>query len=218
MQPRPDCSLGRRRLRAAARAGCLLAVVLLAAGCGSSSSKSQAAPQSSGQSFHGALVNPPFPERPLVLNDHLGKRVNVAGYRGTAVLVTFIYTHCPDVCPLIVGHLHTVQEQLGARARKLQIVAVSVDPKGDTPKTVATFLRKHQMTGRMEYLIGRRAQLEGVWKRWGILSKADPRSPDAVEHSAEIFGISASGQVRTLYPANFKPADLVKDVPRLAAL
>jgi protein SCO1/2 len=164
------------------------------------------------------LVNPPFPERPLVLNDHLGKRVNVAGYRGKAVLVTFIYTHCPDVCPLIVGHLHTVQEQLGARARKLQIVAVSVDPKGDTPKTVATFLRKHQMTGRMEYLIGRRAQLEGVWKRWGILSKADPRSPDAVEHSAEIFGISASGQVRTLYPANFKPADLVKDVPRLAAL
>jgi hypothetical protein len=39
-----------------------------------------------------------------------------------------------------------------------------------------------------------------------------------VEHSAEIFGISASGQVRTLYPANFKPSDVAADVPRLAGL
>jgi protein SCO1/2 len=163
------------------------------------------------------LVNPPMPERPLILKDHLGRRVNLASYRGKAVLVTFIYTHCPDVCPLIVGHLHSVQEQLGPRAMKLQIVAVSVDPKGDTPKTVATFLGNHQMTGRMEYLIGRRPQLERVWKSWGILTKADPRSPDAVEHSAQIFGISASGQIRTFYPPNFKPADVVADVPLLAA-
>jgi protein SCO1/2 len=199
----------------------LLALALLIAGCGGSSSdpkSSSTQSQGARTRFHGALVNPPLPERPLILNDYLGRRVNLASYRGKAVLVTFIYTHCPDICPLIVGHFHSVQEQLGAQARKLQIIAVSVDPKGDTPKTVATFLGNHQMTGRMEYLIGRRPQLEAVWKSWGILAKADPRSPDAVEHSAEIFGISASGQVRTFYPANFKPADVVADVPRLAAL
>ena len=152
-----------------------------------------------------------------MLNDSLGHRVDFSGYRGKAVLVTFIYDHCPDVCPLIVGHLHTAQQELGPEASKLRIVAVSVDPKGDTPKTAAAFLKAHQMTGRMEYLIGSRPQLRAVWKRWGILAKADSSSPDAVEHSALIYGISASGKVVTLYPANFKPSDIVQDVPKLAA-
>src|SRR5712691_4349706 len=90
----------------------LLALALFA-GYGGSSSKSSTQIQGPRSSFHGALVNPPLPERPLILKDHLGRRVNLASYHGKAVLVTFIYTHCPDICPLIVGHLHTVQEQLG---------------------------------------------------------------------------------------------------------
>jgi protein SCO1/2 len=192
-------------------------LALAAAGCGGGGSRAKPAEAASKASFHGAVANPPYREAPLVLNDSLGHRVDLAGYRGKAVLVTFIYDHCPDVCPLIVGHLHTAQQELGPQASKLRIVAVSVDPKGDTPKTVAAFLKAHQMTGRMEYLIGSRPQLQAVWKRWGILAKADPSSPDAVEHSALIYGISASGKVMTLYPANFKPSDIVQDVPKLAA-
>ena len=108
-----------------------------------------------------------------------------------------------------------------ALASRAQIIAVSVDPKGDTPKTVKAFLADHQMTGRMQYLIGSQAQLERVWRDWGIISKSAPQksknNPDLVEHSAEIIGISASGKVMTLYPANFKPAEIVHDVPLLAA-
>jgi protein SCO1/2 len=201
------------------RLSLLLALSLIPTGCGNSSApKVQSSARSPHPSFRGSAVNPPFPKRSLILQDSLGNRVNLGSYRGKAVVVTFIYTHCPDICPLIVGHLHTVQEQLGAKAGRLQIVAVSVDPEGDSRMTVAAFLKAHQMTGRMKYLIGNRSQLQRVWKRWGVLSKADPKSPDAVEHSAEIFGISASGHVRTLYPATFAPADLVADVPKLAGL
>ena len=161
----------------------------------------------------------PTPAPPLVLRDSLGKTVDLRQYRGKAVLVTFIYTHCPDVCPLIVSHLHTAQDKLGAEAKHLQIVAVSVDPKGDTPRAVNAFLRAHQMTGRMEYLVGSRPTLENVWSGWHIVAKSSPKSnsPDLVEHSALIYGISASGKVVTLYPANFKPSDIVQDVPKLAA-
>jgi cytochrome oxidase Cu insertion factor (SCO1/SenC/PrrC family) len=38
-----------------------------------------------------------------------------------------------------------------------------------------------------------------------------------VEHSALIYGISASGKITTLYPAKFKPQQIVHDVPLLAA-
>jgi protein SCO1 len=198
----------------------VLAVAALVAGCGGGggSSSEQSSTRPSDPQFRGAVANPAYPAKPLRLRNYNGTPVDLSGYRGKAVLVTFIYDHCPDVCPLIVSHLHTAQAELGGQARKLRIVAVSVDPKGDTPRTVAAFLRSHQMAGRMDYLIGSRPELESVWKEWGILSKADPKVPDQVEHSALVYGISASGKVMTLYPANFKPAWIVHDVPKLAAL
>ena len=145
--------------------------------------------------------------------------MNLDQYRGKAVLVTFIYDHCPDICPLMVGNLHTAQAQLGPEAQKLQIIAVSVDPRGDTPSTVKAFLREHRMTGRMEYLIGSRPELEKVWRDWSILSKATPtpKDPDLVEHSALVYGISASGRITTLYPHDFVPSQIVHDVPILAS-
>jgi cytochrome oxidase Cu insertion factor (SCO1/SenC/PrrC family) len=73
------------------------------------------------------------------------------------------------------------------------------------------------MLGRMDYLIGSRRELEPVWRRWGILSRADPSDPEQVEHSAMIYAIGASGKVYTLYPGNFKPDWIVHDVPVLAA-
>jgi protein SCO1/2 len=152
-----------------------------------------------------------------MLRDYQGHAVNLASYRGRAVLVTFIYTHCPDVCPLIVGNLHAARAMLGNAAGKLQIIAVSTDPRGDTPRTVAAFLQAHQMVGRMKYLIGTRAQLGRVWKAWGIVAHPAKANPDLVEHSAEIFGIGADAKVYTLYPANFKPRAIAHDVPILAS-
>ncbi len=120
----------------------------------------------------------------------------------------------------MVSNLHAAQNQMSAAERKqVQIIAVSVDPKGDTPTTVKKFLADHQMTGRMHYLIGSRPQLENVWSDWNIVAKSDPsrKNPDAVEHSALIYGISGTGQITTLYPASFKPNEIVHDVPILAA-
>ena len=81
----------------------------------------------------GFRVTPVEPAPGLSLRDYRGKLVNLSAYRGKAVLVTFLYTHCPDVCPLITSNLRVAQAKLGAEASKLQIVAVSVDPHGDTP-------------------------------------------------------------------------------------
>lgn len=190
------------------------AVAALALGlsaCGGSSADSPS------PSFAGLRAKPPKPAPPLALNDSLGHRVTIDSYRGKAVLVLFIYTHCPDVCPLMVGHLHAALNELGSEASKVQIIAVSVDPRGDTPKTVRAFLRAHQMTGKMEYLIGSRPQLERTWKAWGIGARVDKHNPDLVEHSAEVVGVSGSGKVTTLYPSNFKPQQIVHDVPLLAS-
>jgi protein SCO1 len=108
--------------------------------------------------FEGQLLSPRKPA-PAVgdLHNYLGERVSLRQYLGKAVFVTFLYTHCPDICPLMTAQLHNTLDKLGPyRSRQLQIVAISVDPRGDDRQTVARFLGAHQMTGRMKYLIAYR--------------------------------------------------------------
>jgi protein SCO1/2 len=167
--------------------------------------------------FKGATTTPVRAAPSIDLRNSLGLRVTLGEFRGKPTLVTFLYTHCPDVCPLITGNLHAVLAQLGARAKNVAVVAVSVDPRGDTPKTVAEFLRVHDMTGRMQYLLGSARRLAGTWKAWNVGSEADASNPEFVAHSALVYGISASGKLMTLYPANFKPGDIAHDIPLLAA-
>jgi len=167
--------------------------------------------------YAGLAEQKPQPAPPLKLDNYLGTQVNISSYRGKALFVTFLYTHCPDICPLIASHLHTALTQMpAAERREVRIVAVSVDPRGDTPTTVAQFLKTHEMTGRMQYLIGSAGALRGVWTNWGIAAGPQTNNPEEVAHSALIYGITAKGKVAVIYPANFTPREIVHDAPLLA--
>jgi protein SCO1 len=190
----------------------------LLVGCGGSSktTSTTAASTKSAALDAPAVLQPPAPSPDFALRDSTGKLVRLSQFKGKAVLLTFIYDHCPDVCPLIVGNLHNALLRLGAQASKVQIVAVSVDPKGDTPSTVKTFLAAHEMTGRMEYLIGSLKQLAPVWKSYGVAVQGTPDSRE-VSHTAFVYGITASGMRLALYPSELKPEWIVHDVPVLAS-
>lgn len=169
-------------------------------------------------SYDGSLADPPAPAPPLRLRSYLGKTVNIEQYRGKALLVTFLYTNCPDVCPLITAGLHAALDAMGPRlAAKTQIVAVSVDPRGDTRAAVAAFLARHEMTGRMQYLIGNAHELGHVWSDWNIGSERDAQQPQLVNHSGLVYGISAGGKITTVYASNFRPGEIAHDVPLLAS-
>jgi protein SCO1/2 len=172
---------------------------------------------SAGHGFFGTLALPARPAPPIRLRNYLGQPVTLSRYRGNPVLVTFLYTHCPDVCPLIAANLRVALGRLGSWARRTRVIAVSVDPRGDTPASVASFLRAHELVGRMQYLIGSPAQLAGTWRAWGVGSQRQVGEPDRVAHSALVYGIGASGRLLTVYPAGFAPSQIVHDIPRLAA-
>lgn len=168
--------------------------------------------------FSGSVASPPAPEPPLVLRNYKGERVNIEQYHGKAVLVTFLYTKCPDVCPIIASNLGVALNLMGsAKASKVQVLAVSVDPRGDTPKSVEVFLERHRMTGRMQYLIGSAHELARVWKAWNVGSEQDAQQPQLVNHTGLVYGVSASGKITTLYAANFSPREIVHDAPLLAS-
>jgi protein SCO1/2 len=167
--------------------------------------------------FAGLVAKPVKPAPAIALRNYLGRPVTLSAFRGKAALVTFLYTHCPDVCPLITENLKAALAQAPAVAGRVQIVAVSVDPKGDTPRAVADFLRRHSMIGRMQYLIGSPAELAPVWASWYVGSSSDATNPAHVAHSALVYGITATGRLLTIYPATFSPAEVAHDVPLLAS-
>jgi protein SCO1/2 len=202
--------------------GALLAVVALlsvalAGGSGKPALPGGVRQSAPGSGFLGTLALPARPAPAIDLHDDRGRHVTLAAYRGKAVLVTFLYTHCPDVCPLIASNLGVALNQLAARRSQAQLIAISVDPRGDTPAAVARFLAAHRLTGRMEYLLGSPAQLARTWAAWSVGSSREVGQPDRVAHSALVYGITASGVLKTLYPASFDPGQIVHDVPRLAA-
>jgi protein SCO1/2 len=174
----------------------------------------QAAP---GSGFDGTLALPAKAAPPIDLHNYLGQPVTLAQYRGKVVFVTFLYAHCPDICPLIASNLRVSLNLLGKRAAGVQVIAISVDPRGDTPAAVASFLQAHEMTGRMQYLIGSPAELARTWSAWSVGSTREVGSPDLVAHTALVYGISAKGTLTTLYPDSFAPEQIAHDVPVLAA-
>jgi len=168
--------------------------------------------------YRGSEAIPAEKAPPLSLRNYNGERVNIDQYKGKAVLLTFLYTKCPDVCPIIASNLGVSLNAMGpAKAAKVQVIAVSVDPRGDTPKAVAAFLKRHGVAGKMKYLIGSANELAAVWKAWGVGAKQDAEQPQLVNHSGLVYGVSGQGKVTTLYAANFTPQEIVHDAPLLAS-
>src|SRR3712207_6305012 len=67
------------------------------------------------------------------LRDAAGEEVSLARYRGRPVVLTFLYADCPDVCPVIAQRIGQALERIGKDGAKVAVLAVSVDPEGDTP-------------------------------------------------------------------------------------
>jgi protein SCO1/2 len=212
-----------RRLRGVSVAA--VAVALLAAGglsgCGSSAAASHASTsagnRAKGNGLEGLILEALKPAPPLALHNYTGQPVSLATMRGKAVLVTFVYTHCPDVCPLIVRGLAAAQRQLGSEARRLRILAVTVDPRRDTPSAIREFLRARGALGRIGYLLGTRSQLLRTWKAWDI-GVTQNNKVLTIGHTAIVYGITASGRMAVVYPSDFTPAQIIHDVPLLARM
>jgi len=177
-----------------------LALAVLAAGCGGRST-----------ALDGTKVSAAAP--PFTLRDQSGAPVSLAAQRGRYAVVTFLYTHCPDVCPVIAGTLNRVLQTPAGRRAGLRVLAISVDPKGDTPAAVRRFVREHRLVPAFRYLTGTRAQLAPVWAAFHIAAAPGPEG--TISHSSFEFLIDPKGRERVLYDANVTTTAVVHDLDAL---
>jgi protein SCO1 len=184
----------------------LALVVLVLAGCGGGKA---AAPEPKPLAFAGSGLTPPVDTTPFALHDQDGKLVRWTDQRGRFAIVAFLYTHCPDVCPLIASNLNTVLRTLGPKGN-VEVLAVRVDPKGDTAAAVRTYEKAKHLQPAFHYLIGTRAQLRPVWAAWHVL--AVDRKPDLVDHVAYTALVDPAGKRRVLYDAQVNAQQVLHDL------
>jgi len=144
--------------------------------------------------FNGALMPAGVKAPDFKLRDERGRRVTMREYRGRPVVVTFLYSHCHDTCPIEAQQIKGALDQLG---HDVPALAISVDPARDTPKSVARFDARQGVTGRIRWVLGRESQLRPLWDGY----HTTPQLPSQ-EHIARLVLVDKRGFQRVGYPAS----------------
>lgn len=142
--------------------------------------------------FEGATMPKGVRAPDFSLPNQDGRTLTMRSFRGSPVAVTFLYTHCEESCPAQAQQIKGALDLLG---HDLPALAFSVDPANDTAASALEFLNRARMTGRIEFVLGTRKQLEPIWEGYAVT----PQSPEE-EHQARIVLVDADGLQRVGFP------------------
>jgi protein SCO1/2 len=187
---------------------------------------------SQAEPLKGTAFNPPRPASEFQLADQDGVPVSLSGQRGRVVLLTFLYTSCTDICPVVAAQVKKAYELLDEEAGRVSVLIVSVDPERDTPEAVSAYLDKLGVGGRWHYLVGTKAELAPVWRDYYVAQARDEPQGAGLEgapkgaveslaqeiavytvtHSSPVYVIDGKGIMRSVFTLPIDPADLAHDV------
>jgi len=158
------------------------------------------------------VKNGPAPQ--ISLRDQDGRLVDLAQQRGRVIVLTFLYTQCKDICPLMASSLNAVLANLKEPERqRVRVIAVSVDPRGDTFASVRRYAKEKNLLPQFRYLVGSKQDLAPVWSAYGIL--VDPVNLESIDHTGRIIVIDRKGELRAGFPPTVPAATVLGDVKKL---
>lgn len=135
-----------------------------------------------------------FPNVALIT--HQGKRVRFFDdlIKGKVVVINFIYTSCPDSCPLETARLAEVQAILGDRVgRDVFMYSITIDPQHDTPEVLKKYAERYQIAPGWLFLTGKEADITLLRKKLGLyIPEIQDGSND--HNLSLIIGNQATGQ------------------------
>jgi len=90
------------------------------------------------ENYYGKIYHRQAP--PFVLAGHNGEKLRLDRFRDKIVLIAWGYTNCPDICPLTLGMLNRVMDDLGDRSGDVQVLFITVDPERDTEERLRSYI------------------------------------------------------------------------------
>ncbi|MAT59367.1 MAG: hypothetical protein CMF23_15450 [Ignavibacteriae bacterium] len=136
---------------------------------------------------------------------------------GKNTVIGYIFTNCPDICPLTTNNMRLIQEQANEEGiENLQFVSVSFDPEVDKPSVLKKYSEIRNLdTSNWTFLTGDKETVDGLMKRLGIIAvvgdssvTSDGNTVYFYVHTDRIALIDSKGQLRK----NYKGSELDKNL------
>jgi protein SCO1/2 len=153
----------------------------------------------------------PAPEFTLISQD--GARVSLGDFRGKVVAVTFIFTSCPDTCPLLTAKMAQVQDELGSEfGTKIAFVSITVDPERDTPEVLKQYAQNFDANlAGWTFLTGDPVVLHEVERSYGVFAAKE--LDGNVDHTFLTSIVDREGTLRVQYlGVRFDPQEFRRDL------
>jgi protein SCO1/2 len=144
-----------------------------------------------------------------------GHFVRLDRMRGKYVLLSFVYTRCPDVsiCPAISGKFAYLQHHLDPA--RFALVEMTLDPVGDSPAVLADYGAQFGADrSRWSLITGESAQVKNVIDAFGL----DPleTNPGRIIHGDTLAILGPDGRIADMIPtAGWAPDDVIATVNNL---
>ncbi|MBI3824846.1 MAG: SCO family protein [Candidatus Rokubacteria bacterium] len=167
--------------------------------------------------LHGIASQSPTRAPDFELTSQSGQRQRLSALRGKLVLLYFGYTHCPGICPTTLTEIAQALGELGPqKARRVQVVMVSVDPERDAPPRLTAFLTHFHpsflgMTGTPQ-------EIAAVAARYGVYVRktdATDGSGYAIDHTSIVIAVDAEGFTRLVFPYGTQARAMAEDLAQL---
>lgn len=153
----------------------------------------------------------------FTLTNASGAPLSLADLKGKVVAVSFIFTNCPDFCPLLTDKMVDIQQELGeAFGREVYFVSITVDPEVDRPEVLKAYaeMMGADRTG-WAFVTGTQAEIHTVARQYGVF--IEKRADGDVDHNLFTSLIDRTGTLRVQYMGQrFDPDEFLHDLRDLA--
>jgi cytochrome oxidase Cu insertion factor (SCO1/SenC/PrrC family) len=149
----------------------------------------------------------------VTLTDATGARVRLADALDPPgpVVLQFIFTTCPSICPVMTATLAATRVELGPDRSQARMVSISIDPEFDTPARLRDYARRFNAGPNWRFLTGSRDDVAAVQKAFGAYR------PNKMQHEPLTFLRAAPGAPWVRLAGSITPAELAAEVRRLKA-
>ncbi len=175
--------------------------------------------------FRGNRYLNPVTAPDFELIDQFGRPFRLSDFKGKVIAITFIYTHCPDICPAISAGFSQLMDLLKEKGLEddVVLVMISVDPERDTPERLREWMDLYGLEG-VYLLTGDYEDVSKVWEAYGVfvdkIEVDDPNLGYGVAHTGIVYLINKNFEIEVFFlgsPPQWSADDVFNDIQMLVA-
>lgn len=124
-----------------------------------------------------------------------GESIRLADYQGQPLILVMFYGQCTGTCPVLIQRTWKLYSEIDEDIRdKVQVLAVSIDTKNDTPEALKTYAEYEQLDiPGWNFVTAQHADIRQLAMLLGVQYRE--RSDGHFEHSNLITVLDSEGKI-----------------------